>query len=62
MTHYGTWVSYTGTARLALAAALLAAAAALTYAGVSPAATPSRPGQARPAKPPCLCSWPGFWR
>lgn len=47
MTHYGTWVSYTGTARLALAAALLAAAAALTYAGIRlplPAG-PARPGR-----------------
>jgi hypothetical protein len=47
MTHYGTWVSYTGTARLALAAVLLAAAAALIYAGIRlplPAG-PARPGR-----------------
>ena len=47
MTHYGTWVSYTGAARPALAAALLAAAAAVTYAGIRlplPAG-PARPGQ-----------------
>lgn len=34
MTHYGLWVSYSGTARLTLAAVLLAVAAALTYAGL----------------------------
>ena len=47
MTQYGTWVSYTGAARPELAAALLAAAAALTYAGIRlplPAG-PARPGQ-----------------
>lgn len=34
MPHYGTWFSYTGTAKLILAAVLLAAAAALAYAGI----------------------------
>ena len=34
MPHYGTWFSYTGTARLTLAIVLLAAAAALAYAGI----------------------------
>jgi hypothetical protein len=33
MTHYGTWVSYSGTARIGLAIILLAAAGGLTYAG-----------------------------
>jgi hypothetical protein len=47
MTQYGTWVSYTGAARPALAAALLAAAAAVTYAGtrLPLPAGPARPGQ-----------------
>jgi hypothetical protein len=47
MTQYGTWVSYSGTARLALAAVLLAVAAALTYAALRlplPAGSP-RPGR-----------------
>ncbi len=47
MTHYGTWVSYSGTARLALAAVLLAAAAAVAFAGIRlplPAG-PARPGR-----------------
>ena len=47
MTHYGTWVSYTGGARLTLAAVVLAAAAAVTYAGLRlplPAG-PARPGR-----------------
>ena len=34
MPHYGTWFSYTGTAKLTLAIVLLAAAAALAYAGI----------------------------
>ena len=33
-TQYGTWVSYTGTARLLLAIILLAAAGGLAYAGI----------------------------
>ena len=33
MTHYGTWVSYSGTARAGLAIALLAAAGGLAFAG-----------------------------
>jgi hypothetical protein len=47
MTQYGTWVSYSGTARLALAAVLLAAAAAVAYAGIRlplPASA-ARPGR-----------------
>jgi hypothetical protein len=57
MIHYGTWVSYGGTARLALATVLLAAAAAVAFAGIR------LPLPAGPAgKPPRSCSWPGFWR
>ena len=47
MTRYGTWVIYGGTARPALAVALLAVAAAVAYAGMKlplPAG-PARPGQ-----------------
>ena len=47
MTHFGTWVSYSGAARLTLAAVLLAAAAAVTFAGIRlplPAG-PARPGR-----------------
>jgi hypothetical protein len=47
MPHYGTWFSYTGSARLTLAIGLLAAAAALTIAGIRlplPAGVP-RPGR-----------------
>ena len=45
MTHFGTWVSYSGAARLTLAAVLLAAAAAVTFAGIR------LPLPARPARP-----------
>jgi hypothetical protein len=47
MPHYGTWFSYSGSAKLILAAVLLAAAAALAYAGIRlplPACVP-RPGR-----------------
>ena len=47
MTQYGAWVSYSGTARLALAAVLLAIGAAVIFAGVRlplPAG-PARPGR-----------------
>ena len=47
MPHYGTWFSYTGSAKLRLAIVLLAAAAALAYAGIRlplPARVP-RPGK-----------------
>jgi hypothetical protein len=47
MTHYGTWVDYSGTSRLVLAGVLLAVTAALAYAGVRlplPAGV-SRPGR-----------------
>jgi hypothetical protein len=47
MPHYGTWFSYTGTAKLTLATVLLAVAGALAYAGIRlplPARLP-RPGQ-----------------
>ena len=47
MTHYGTWVSYSGTARLVLAAVLLAAAAALAYGGIR---LPLPAGAARPGR------------
>ncbi len=48
MTQYGTWVSYSGTARIWLAIALLAAAGGLAYAGIRlhlPARA-ARPGRA----------------
>lgn len=47
MTKYGTWVIYSGTSRLALAAVLLAVAATLVYAGhrLPLPAGPARPGR-----------------
>jgi hypothetical protein len=57
MTQHGLWVSYGGTARLALAAVLLAAAAALAYAGLRLPlpADPPRPG--RKAAVVMLVAW-----
>lgn len=48
MTHYGTWVSYGGAARIELAIVLLAVAGSLTYAGarLRVPAQAARPGRA----------------
>jgi hypothetical protein len=48
MTQYGTWVSYSGDARIELAIVLLAAAGSLAYAGtrLPLPAQPARPGRA----------------
>jgi len=57
MTHYGTWVAYTGSSRTALAIALVAAAAGVTYAGLRlplPALLP-RPGNR--ARAALLIAW-----
>ena len=59
MTQYGTWVSYSGTARIVLAIVLLAAAGGVAYAGtrLPLPARPARPGQG--ARTFMLVSW-GF--
>jgi hypothetical protein len=57
MTQYGTWVSYSGTARIVLAIVLLAAAGAVVYAGtrLPLPIRPTRPGKA--AKAFMLVTW-----
>lgn len=48
MTHYGTWISYGGTARIALAVVLMAAAGGVAFAGMRLRRPfrPTRPGEA----------------
>ena len=48
MTHYGTWISYGGTARIALAVVLMAAAGGVAFAGMRLPLPyrPARPGKA----------------
>jgi len=61
MTHYGTWVSYSGTARVWLAIVLLGAAA-LSVAAATRYPVRPRPGAAvltGPADIPAAAAWPG---
>jgi len=57
MAQYGTWVSYGGAARIALAIVLLAAASGVVYAGtrLRPPVRPTRPGEA--ARTLMLVTW-----
>ena len=61
MTTEGTWIGYSGTARIELAVVLLAVAGGLAYAGNPVArALPGPGGRARPSG--TSCSRSGSWR
>ena len=53
MTQYGTWISYSGTAKIMLAHVLLAAAGGVTYAVTGCHSPSGQQGPAGPLRPLC---------
>ena len=53
MTQYGTWASYSGSAKIMLALVLLAAAGGVTYAATRLPLPSGQQGPARPLRPSC---------